>query len=68
MEGIMEFIVYLEDLLQIGGTVETMEQEENESTNITASEMKKAIDGIEKKIEQLVTLHNKSDQMKEDLE
>eukprot|EP00972_Heterocapsa_arctica_P089685 13227174-Heterocapsa_arctica.AAC.1 len=45
-----------------------MELEETEITNITETEMKEVIDGIEKKIEQLVKLHNKSDQMHEELQ
>eukprot|EP00972_Heterocapsa_arctica_P091708 13524704-Heterocapsa_arctica.AAC.1 len=64
----MELIVYLEDLLQMSATGETMEQEETECTNITETGMSEAIKGIEKKMEQLEALHHKSDQMKEDLD
>eukprot|EP00972_Heterocapsa_arctica_P091075 13437317-Heterocapsa_arctica.AAC.1 len=45
-----------------------MEQEEAGSTNISETEMKKAIKGIEKNMEQLETLHNNNDHMKEQLD
>eukprot|EP00972_Heterocapsa_arctica_P054744 8068655-Heterocapsa_arctica.AAC.1 len=45
-----------------------MELKDTGNTNIPEAEMKEAIKGIEKKMEQLETLHNKNDHMKEQLD
>eukprot|EP00972_Heterocapsa_arctica_P027376 4023781-Heterocapsa_arctica.AAC.1 len=63
----MELVVYLENSLQMRITEESSEQEDTESTNITETEMHKAIKGIEKNMEQLQLLHNKSDDMSEQM-
>eukprot|EP00972_Heterocapsa_arctica_P106043 15620654-Heterocapsa_arctica.AAC.1 len=64
----MELVVFLEDTLQMGNTAEGSEKEETEGITIAAAELQEAISGIEKNIEKLMDMHNKTTQYWEDME